>query len=592
MQVDRKPAERAIRYPSAVRRPTSLAARTAACAAIAVLVSPEPGCSIHGRTRTAAERVAADPGPSVCVLLFDGLSGEAFDGLVSSGALPNLKARIVDRGLRVETAVASVPSETYPNLASLETGLLPGHHGIPANIWLDRHLRVREAHTNILGVFSSTDYLVPEARTLFERLPGDTVAVTTPIARGASVHARNRITLIASYARNEWSFLDRKTLDDVGDAYAGAAAVGRVPPLVWAHFVGTDEVAHVSGLESREFRETMTAIDTAFGRLLRRLERRHLDERILFVVVGDHGNRSYGTTVDANELVNRALSANPTEADCSEGNCVLVPAVRKEKAYDVGGAMIAVGAYRGVMIWLPATRMPEDVPNAFRASRRRRKPHAPFRPPVTIPVASRFAATLARAPEVRLVVTRGPSAGTVAIYGPAGRAQIVREDRDGAESHYLYRVLEGEDPLGYTRSPAADLVGTPHDADEWLEGTAGTEFPDLVVQLPEFFDSPRSPDVFISPQDGYGFTKGYAAGHGSLSRSETVVPFLFAGPGVTPGTLRVARTVDLAPTLLSYLRVAYDPDDMDGEDLEIASKGVPPMPPMPPATGDDPSDGD
>lgn len=560
----------------------------AACLALGALFAGSSACSVRERMHTAAERISPDPGPSVCILFFDGLSDEAFTHLVSAGALPNLKARIVDRGLRVQTAVTSVPSETYPNLASLETGLLPGHHGIPANIWLDRRLQVREAHTNILGTFSSTDYLAPEARTLFERLPNATVAVTAPLARGVSVHVRNRIALIASYARNDWSFLDRKTLDDVGDAYAGAAAAGRMPPLVWGHFAGTDEVAHMSGLESPEFRAAMAEIDRAFGRLLRRLKRRHLDERILFVLVSDHGNRSYGTFVDANELVNRVLRANPTEADCSLGNCVLVPATRKHKAYDVGDAMIAVGAYRGVMIWLPANRPPEDVPSAFRAPRRKRKARPASSAPLKTPAASLFAATLARAPEVRLVVTRGASVGTVALYGPAGEAEIVREDRDGLETLYLYRVLEGEDPLGYSRSAAAPLVGSAHEADEWLEATAETEYPDLVVQLPEFFDSPRSPDVFVSPKDGYGFTKGYVAGHGSLSRSETVVPFLFAGPGVSPGVLHTARTVDLAPTLLAYLGLAYDPDEMDGEDLEIAPHGVPKAPPIPATpAGDD-----
>jgi arylsulfatase A-like enzyme len=545
-------------------------------------------CSIHERVHSAAKRIPPDSGPSVCVLLFDGLSDEALSRLVSAGALPNLKARIVDRGLRVQTAVASVPSETYPNLASLETGFLPGHHGIPANIWLDRRLRVREAHTNILGVFSSTDYLAPEARTLFERLPNDTVAVTTPLARGVTVHARNRIAIVASYARNDWSFLDRKTLDDVGDAYIGAATAGRVPPLVWGHLVGTDEVAHLSGPESPEFRATMVAIDRSFGRLLRRLRRHHLDERILFVLVADHGNRSYGTFVDANELVDRVLRANPTEADCSRGNCVLVPATRKAKAYDVGDAMITVGAYRGAMIWLPANRLPEEVPSAFRVPRRKRKARPPSSAPLKTPETSLFAATLARAPEVRLVVTRGDSPGTVALYGPAGRAEIVREDRDGLDSLYLYRVLDGDDPLGYSSSAAGPLVGSAHEADEWLEATAETEYPDLVVQLPEFFDSPRSPDVFISPKDGYGFTKGYVDGHGSLSRSETVVPLLFAGPGVSPGVFHAARTVDLAPTLLAYLGVEYDPDEMDGEDLEIAPHGVPQAPPIPETpSGDD-----
>ena len=552
------------------------------------LFVPAAACSIRARTRSAAELISPDPSPSVCVLFFDGLSGEAFSRLVEAGALPNIKARIVDRGLQVRTAVASVPSETYPNLASLETGLLPGHHGIPSNIWLDRRLRMREAHTNILGAFSPTDYLAPEARTLFERLPSGTVAVTVPLARGVTVHARNRIALIASYARNDWAFLDRKALDDIGDAYSGAAAAGRVPPLVWGHLVGTDEVAHLSGPEGPEFRAQMAAIDNAFGRLLRRLRRRHLDERILFVLVGDHGNRSYGTFVDANELVNRVLRANPTEADCSRGDCVLVPAARKDKTYDVGDAMITVGAYRGVMIWLPANRPPEDVPGAFRAPRRKRKPRPSAAAHLKTPAASLFAASLARALEVRLVVTRGSASGTVAVYGPAGHAEIVREDRDGLDSLYLYRILEGEDPFGYTHDPAAaPLVGSAHDADAWLEATAETEYPDLVVQLPEFFDSPRSPDVFVSPKDGYGFTKGYAAGHGSLSRSETVVPFVFSGPGVSPGILHAARTVDLAPTVLSYLGVAYDPDEMDGEDLEIAPQGVPKAPAIPATpTGD------
>jgi arylsulfatase A-like enzyme len=574
-----------------VKRRNSFPARAASCVAAGTLFVFAAACSIRSRTHSAAERISPDLSASVCVLFFDGLSGEAFSHLVASGALPNIKTRIVDPGLQVQTAVTSVPSETYPNLASLETGLLPGHHGIPANIWLDRRLRVREAHTNILGVFSPTDYLAAEARTLFELLPNDTVAVTAPIARGVTVHARNRIALIASYARNDWSFLDRKTLDDIGDAYSGAAATGRVPPLVWGHFVGTDEVAHVSGPESPEFRAEMAAIDSAFGRLLRRLRRRHLDERILFVLVGDHGNRSYGTFVDANELVNRVLRAHPTEADCSRGDCVLVQATQKDKTYDVGDAMIAVGAYRGVMIWLPANRPAEDVPSAFRAPRRKRKPRHSTGEPLKTPAASLFAAALARAPEVRLVVTRGPASGTVTLYGPAGRAEIVREDRDGLDSLYLYRILEGEDPLDYAHAPAAaPLVGSAHEADEWLEATAETEYPDLVVQLPEFFDSPRSPDVFVSPKDGYGFTKGYAAGHGSLSRSETVVPFVFAGPGVPPGILHAARTVDLAPTLLSYLGVAYDPDEMDGEDLEIAPHGVPRASPIlatPTGDGDD-----
>jgi hypothetical protein len=200
-----------------------------------------------------------------------------------------------------------------------------------------------------------------------------------------------------------------------------------------------------------------------------------------------------------------------------------------------------------------------------------------------MPPVSSFAATLARAKEVRLVVTRGSAAGRVLVYARNGRSEIARVEGDETPARYAYRVLEGQDPLGYASDPSARvLLGAPHEASDWLDATAAGPYPDLVVQLPEFFDSPRAPDVYISPADGFGFTSGKAAGHGSLSRSETVVPFLFAGPGVAPGHRRAARTVDLAPTLLSYLGVPYDPDDMDGDDLEIAPGGPPALPPLVP----------
>ncbi|HQR46337.1 MAG TPA: alkaline phosphatase family protein [Thermoanaerobaculia bacterium] len=536
-------------------------------------------CSIHQRAREAARAVETPLGRSACVLLFDGLSARAFRRLVAAGALPNLKREIVDRGLSFETAVTSVPSETYPNVGALLTGLYPGHHGIPANVWLDRRLRLAESHTNIFRILSASDFLAPDARTLYERLPADSVAVTSPIARGASVDAKNVIALTASYARWDWEFLDRKTLDDVGDAYMGAIDAGRLPSLAWAHLLGPDEVAHADGPDSPEFRAALESIDRAFGRLVRRLRRRGAFEKILFVLLGDHGNQAYATAVDAEELVHRALFAHPTDADCAKGNCVLVPARGKRAAeYDVGDAQIAVGAYRGLMIWLPASRLPDEVPQAFGASRRKpsktaaaKAAAAPARP-VPHPPLSEFATALSRTPEVALVVTRGSESGHVLVYGPRGVAEIVREERDDDEPVYGYRVRQGEDPFGYARDPrlAPYLTGGPFTAPEWLEATARTDYPDLVVQLPEFFDSPRAPDVFISPRDTYGFRSGKAAGHGGLSRSEMIVPVVFAGPGVAPGRRPVARTVDLAPTLLRWLGVPFDPEAMDGDDLGIA----------------------
>ena len=239
--------------------------------------------------------------------------------------------------------------------------------------------------------------------------------------------------------------------------------------------------------------------------------------------------------------------------------------------------MITVGAYRGVMIWLPAEPAArggaERVPRPATEAEGRARRAAPAEDPGRVAL-RRDARPRARGPARRDARRLSPERSS--LYGPAGRAEIVREDRDGARVALSRTASSRERTLSATPGPPPrPSSARPTRPDEWLEATAETEYPDLVVQLPEFFDSPRSPDVFVSPEDGYGFTKGYVAGHGSLSRSETVVPFLFAGPGVSPGVLHAARTVDLAPTLLSYLGVAYDPDEMDGDDLEIAPRGVP-----------------
>ena len=51
------------------------------------------------------------------------------------------------------------------------------------------------------------------------------------------------------------------------------------------------------------------------------------------------------------------------------------------------------------------------------------------------------------------------------------------------------------------------------------------------------------------------------------------MPLVFSGPAVPPGALEVARTVDLAPTLLRYLGIPFDPEEMDGTDLAIEDPG-------------------
>ena len=100
-------------------------------------------------------------------------------------------------------------------------------------------------------------------------------------------------------------------------------------------------------------------------------------------------------------------------------------------------------------------------------------------------------------------MTRGARPGTRrSSTGPPAAPRSCARTGDGLEALYLYRVLEGEDPLGYSRFRRR--AARRHAARRRTTGSTarrGTEYPDLVVQLPEFFDSPRSPDVFVSPAE-------------------------------------------------------------------------------------------
>jgi phosphonoacetate hydrolase len=67
-------------------------------------------------------------------------------------------------------------------------------------------------------------------------------------------------------------------------------------------------------------------------------------------------------------------------------------------------------------------------------------------------------------------------------------------------------------------------------------------------RIAQVFDSPRGPDLVVSPKAyAYGVQPGQ---HGALDVVQSRAPLIFSGPGVRPGRHRVAaRHVDIAPTI-------------------------------------------
>ncbi|MGO9606982.1 MAG: alkaline phosphatase family protein [Candidatus Binataceae bacterium] len=72
--------------------------------------------------------------------------------------------------------------------------------------------------------------------------------------------------------------------------------------------------------------------------------------------------------------------------------------------------------------------------------------------------------------------------------------------------------------------------------------------PHAYERIAQVFDSPRGPDLIVSPKAyAYGIQPGQ---HGAIDVVQSRSPLVFAGPGVRPGRFTLAaRHVDIAPTI-------------------------------------------
>ena len=73
-------------------------------------------------------------------------------------------------------------------------------------------------------------------------------------------------------------------------------------------------------------------------------------------------------------------------------------------------------------------------------------------------------------------------------------------------------------------------------------------------RIAQLFDSPRAPDLVLSPKAyAYGIQPGQ---HGALNVVQSRAPLVFSGPGVRRGLFKLgARQVDVAPTIARLMGI-------------------------------------
>lgn len=503
-------------------------------------------CALAGCGRQPLHvRLAEDvqrPERYVVIFFVDGLDRERMNDLLKEEKLPNIEATFARGGVGVKRAIAGIPAMTYPNTVSIFTGLFPGHHGVMGNQWFDRR------NMFWIDYITAMDYMSVNqsfrAPTLYELIPDYfTLSVQCHLNRGATYSLDNALETGPAWFIGLHGPVDQYVASCIEQAGPLATRCGRWPSVITFYFPGVDEVGHVFGPASTNYREAVIEIDRQIGRVTSALERAGLRESACFVLVSDHGHVDTKgfRTVDLKGWLKRARGLKCHDGDIPRQGYPERAAFLKK--YD---AMIVDGSHRRIMIHLrgsggwhvPATAAQIHAVVNGEAGH-------PDATPMTKLEGVEFICTRAGANRVRVLSKRG--------------SVVVERRLAGSMKEYRVVVDQGEDAagvLGLEGDPAAAEMLTRgwHASRDWLAATAASAFPDFVPQIVEYFDGPCAGDVLVFVSDGWATPAFHPGVHGSCRAADMNTTLYFAGPGLPRGaTIPHARLVDVMPTLLDLL---------------------------------------
>lgn len=493
----------------------------------------------------AAHALAAEPS-RVLFLLLDGTRADVMDRMLDAGQLPAIRKHVLDRGFRAGDCVTVFPSTTGPAYAPFVTGLAPEKSLLPGIRWYDRL-------TGRSTVYAGREFprinqdLNPAFRTIYELLPGDSVSVFGYVDRGVARGLMPAREMLLSKLFGQYLEMDRALLAELERQ---VLKPGKLARFMFLSFHAPDSVGHAHGVEHPDYAQSLIAIDRHVESIARKLQELGAYDSTYWVISSDHGQSS------ASQRMSLAahLSSRQLRVRDSIGRETMLHNMRagsQRSASDVhlevsGNACVNVyGAPAGAD---PAERMLEAALRGFAA-----------RSSAMVDLER----ALLSAPAVELAMCRC-APGKYRIASAAGAAELERRGPD-----FAYRVLAGEDPLGYASDPkAARLVGGAlASGDAWFEATAHTAFPDAPVQIAQLLECPRAGDLVISARPGWEpWTEGQSGVHGGLRREHMRVPLLIGGPGVRRRPVARARTVDVFPTMLEMLALPPQPG-IDGRPI-------------------------
>jgi arylsulfatase A-like enzyme len=541
------------------------------------------GCFVNDKPlRTGLRPGVTVPARAAVLMFIDGVGNNSFEKRLAAGDLPNIRKYILDRGLRYQRAVTCMPSITYAATATMLTGLSPGRHGIVGNCWFDRYSMRYQSYKFIKTYRTAENDLA--GQTIFERLHDQlTVSVQVATRRGVTREIDNWATSGISWFFGQYTNVDKLTAMRFDLIAEIANRTGHWPLLIFAYFPACDEVGHLYGAGSPKYAEAIRNADEQIGRICRGLELAGVFGNTLLVLATDHGHvsmRDGDGAVNVGRYLADHFGMRVTDERFDKPDYL-----DRYAFYDRYDVVAVPDAPRLLGLHLRGDGShwydrPRDVRPLELSTRGGRI------------AAEQLAEHLAQMPYARFVAVRAGQ-DTVLLIGRGGKALVRRlqgHDEAGADTagqveddRFSYRVLQGADPLNLH---VQGLAGTGDSSQppeqvlslrQWLAATIDSENPGTVPQIVSYFGSPRSGDIVIFADPGYGFAPN-RSGHGSTTPQEMRIPLVFAGPGVCRGvTQEPARLESVMPTIMTYLGLSDrlgGPGPLHGQPLELTADNV------------------
>ncbi|MBI5763235.1 MAG: alkaline phosphatase family protein [Planctomycetes bacterium] len=496
--------------------------------------------------KTAPLRLQIDPDvkrPDKSVVLFfvDGLDHDRFQSLLDAGKLPNIKRHFVDGGVRVEHAVTSIPSMTYPNTVSLFTGRFPGHHDVTGNQWFDR--RTLAYPNYITAAEYSAVNLHFRWPTLYELLPDQfSVNVLGNVARGATYNVDYHVSEGIGWYLGWYSRMDELTAGCIEDIGRLANRIDRWPNIITMYFIGVDQLGHDAGSDSAAYAEGVIGVDRQIGRVLDALRQNGLADSTHTVLVTDH---SHTPTHKHRSLDLICWLRDHRGLKIHEGRVFgddYADRLRELRRYD---AVLVDGSYRRIVLHLRGKAGWFVKPGIDEID--------------AVMQASGTSPRLADLEGVGLVCTTG-GPNRIRILSPRGDAVVQRRLEQGVSQYRLdmeaHDGMKPADPLEcMADAEMRSFVDSGwHSTREWLAATAKQKYPDFVPQVVEYFDSIRSGELLIFAAEGWSFSGHGRGEHGAALAADMRIPLYFAGPGLPHGgSIPCGRIVDVMPTVIDLL---------------------------------------